>query len=157
MSGKIAVSTQIMIIMIMVMVTTASAQPLRGWKGSGGWGGGSQYQKMYDVKTVGVVTGTIESVETFMPVRGMSIGVLLILKTEDGMIAVHLGPVWYIERQDIRFDKGDTVEARGSKLMFDSKPAIIAAEVKKNEDVLRLRDENGVPHWAGSEIAGQAH
>lgn len=157
MSGKIAVSAQILIMLIMVMGTTAPAQPLRGWKGSGGWGGGSQYQKMYDAKTVGVVTGAIESVETFMPVRGMSIGVLLMLKTEDGMVAVHLGPVWYIERQDIRFDKGDTVEVRGSKVTFDGKPVIIAAEVKKNEDKLRVRDENGVPHWAGSEIAGQAH
>ncbi|MBF0555244.1 MAG: DNA-binding protein [Nitrospirae bacterium] len=145
------------LILILAVAVSASAQPWRGWKGSGGWGNGGQYQKMYDTKTVDVVPGTVEAVETFSSsIRGMSIGVLLILKTEAGTIPVHLGPVWFIERQDVKFDKGDTVEVKGAKVTFDGNPAIIAAEVKKGGDTLRLRDESGHPHWAGSEIAGQS-
>jgi hypothetical protein len=33
--------------------------------------------------------------------------------------------------------------------MFDGKPTIIAAEVKKGDGILKLRDKNGFPMWAG--------
>ncbi|MBF0459751.1 MAG: DNA-binding protein [Nitrospirae bacterium] len=144
------------LVLLLGFAASAQSDPWRGWKGGGGWGCGGPYQKMYDPKTVEVVTGTIEAVETFTSMRGMSVGVHLKLKTQDGTISVHLGPVWYIERQDVKFDKGDTVEVKGSKVTFDSNPAIIAAEVKKGGDVLKLRDENGIPQWAGSGMGRQA-
>jgi hypothetical protein len=142
--------------LILGLAAVASAQPWRGYKGSGGWGSGGQYQRMYDPKTVATVTGTVEAVETFTSMRGMSVGVHLTMKTEDGTISVHLGPAWYIERLDMKLDKGDTLEVKGSKILFDSKPAIIAAEVKKGDEVLKLRDENGIPYWAGSGMGRRA-
>jgi hypothetical protein len=33
--------------------------------------------------------------------------------------------------------------------MLDGKPALIAAEVKKGDEVMKLRDANGVPAWSG--------
>jgi hypothetical protein len=33
--------------------------------------------------------------------------------------------------------------------MFEGKPAIIAAEVKKDDEVLTLRDASGFPAWSG--------
>jgi hypothetical protein len=62
---------------------------------------------------------------------------------------VHLGPVWYIERQDIKIDPGDKVEITGSRITFQGKPAIIAVELKKGTEILKLRDENGFPVWSG--------
>ncbi|WP_420264590.1 DNA-binding protein [Candidatus Magnetominusculus dajiuhuensis] len=154
MAREIAALALILLLLAQGGAVSASSQPWRGWKGSGGWGSGDQYQKMYDTKTVDVITGAVEAVETFTsPVRGMSIGILLILKTGDGTIAYTSG---FIERQDVKFDKGDTVEVRGAKATFDGSPAIIAAEVKKGGATLRLRDENGLPRWAGLETAGQA-
>jgi hypothetical protein len=41
------------------------------------------------------------------------------------------------------------VEVKGSRVTFEGKPAIIAAEVKKGDEVLKLRDENGFPMWSG--------
>ncbi|MBF0515557.1 MAG: hypothetical protein HQK97_00365, partial [Nitrospirae bacterium] len=138
----------------------ATGQPWRGWKGSGGWGGrgggGGPYLTVYDTKTVDVVTGTVDSVESFAPFRGMSMGLQLILKTDDGTMAIHLGPVWYVERQDVKIEKGDTVEVKGSKVSFEGAPAVIAAEVKRGGDTLRLRDEGGVPYWAESAAAAVA-
>jgi hypothetical protein len=32
---------------------------------------------------------------------------------------------------------------------MNGKPALIAAEVKKGDALLRLRDESGIPAWAG--------
>ena len=62
---------------------------------------------------------------------------------------MHLGPVWYIERLDIKIKKGDKVGVKGSRVMMRDKPTIIAAEVKKGDEVLILRDEDGIPVWSG--------
>ncbi len=32
---------------------------------------------------------------------------------------------------------------------MEGKPALIAAEVKKGNEVMKLRDANGVPAWSG--------
>ncbi|MBF0567837.1 MAG: DNA-binding protein [Nitrospirae bacterium] len=148
--------TILAVVLVLGAAVAASAQQGQGWKGSGGWGCDGAYQRMYDPKTTTSITATVEVVKIFKSKRGMAAGVHLILKTDDGTISAHLGPAWYIERQDMKFDKGDTVEVRGSKITFDSKPAIIAAEVKKGDDVLKLRDENGIPNWAGSGMGRQA-
>ncbi len=110
---------------------------------------GGGYQRMYDPATVETVTGTIESLDRTVPMRGMSRGVHLTLKTDKGSISVHLGPEWYVERLDEKLAKGDQVEVKGSRVTFAGNPAIIAAEVKKGDAVLKLRDEKGVPSWAG--------
>jgi Glu-tRNA(Gln) amidotransferase subunit E-like FAD-binding protein len=79
----------------------------------------------------------------------MSYGVHLSLKTDKETINVHPGPAWYIENQDIKIQTGDKIEIKGSRVSIQGKPAIIAAEVKKGDEVLKLRDEKGFPVWAG--------
>jgi hypothetical protein len=71
------------------------------------------------------------------------------LKTDKETLSVHLGPVWYLENQDIKIEAKDKIEVKGSKITFEGKPAIIAAEVRKGDDVLKLRDEAGFPSWSG--------
>jgi hypothetical protein len=132
-----------------LVATNASAQRGMRWRGSGGWGPGSDYGRMYDPKTVTTIGGEVLSVDTFMPSKGMSPGVHLTLKTVEGNVSVHLGPEWYISSQDTRVGKGDKIEVRGSRITFEGKPAIIAAQITKGNEVLRLRDDNGFPAWAG--------
>jgi hypothetical protein len=79
----------------------------------------------------------------------MSSGVHLIVKTDKEPLSVHLGPTWYIQRQDIKIMPGDKVEITGSKINFQGQPAIIATEVKKGTEILKLRDQNGFPVWSG--------
>jgi hypothetical protein len=79
----------------------------------------------------------------------MSSGVHLVLKTGTGEVSVHLGPQWYLENQDVKIEPKDKLEIKGSRVTMDGKPALIAAEIKKGDGVLRLRDEAGVPMWAG--------
>jgi hypothetical protein len=62
---------------------------------------------------------------------------------------VHLGPQWYLENQDVKIEPGDRVEITGSRVTVQGKPTIIAAEVRKGDEVLQLRDAAGVPVWAG--------
>ncbi len=137
------------VIPVFLIASASFAQAWRGWRGSGGWGAGSAYQRMYDPQTVETVKGTIESVQKFTPMHGMYSGIHLMVKTEKETISVHLGPEWYIERQDMKFSKGDSVQVTGSRLTFDGKPAIIAQEVKKDGGTLVLRNKAGIPEWAG--------
>jgi hypothetical protein len=80
----------------------------------------------------------------------MSQGIHLKVKTETDTVNVHLGPAWFIERQDIKIEKGDRVEIKGSRITFDGAPAIVAAVIEKDDTKLKLRNENGVPVWAGT-------
>jgi len=132
-----------------VTVSMATAGPGRGWKGSGGWGMGGGYQGMYNPATVETISGTIESIVRTVPMKGMNRGVHVTFKAEKGPVSVHLGPEWYVERLDTELKKGDSIEVKGSRVTFAGNPAIIAAEIKKGDAVLKLRDDNGIPAWAG--------
>jgi hypothetical protein len=139
------------VIMMFGFVTgpTAFAQQGGMRKGGGGWGHGSSYGKMYNPETVEKIRGEVVSLDKMMLMKGMSHGIHAVIKTESETISVHLGPEWYIDNQDGRIEPGDTIEVKGSRITFDGKPVIVAAEVKRGDEVLVLRDKNGIPVWSG--------
>jgi hypothetical protein len=104
-------------------------------------------QRNYDPKTVETIQGTVLSVQKATRAQGRSYGVHLTLQTDKETIPVHLGPGWYVEKQTPQIAANDTITVTGSRVTFDEKPAIIAAQVKKGNEVLKLRDENGIPVW----------
>jgi hypothetical protein len=79
----------------------------------------------------------------------MSSGVHIRLETTDGTITVHLGPAWYLDNQDIHLELGDQIEVTGSKVLILEKSVLIAAKVRKGDQILMLRDLNGIPMWSG--------
>jgi hypothetical protein len=81
--------------------------------------------------------------------KGMSGGVYMNVKTDKETVSVHLGPSWYLENQDVKIDTKDRVEVKGARTTFAGKPAMIAAEVKKGDEILKLRDDSGFPVWSG--------
>jgi DNA/RNA endonuclease YhcR with UshA esterase domain len=85
----------------------------------------------------------------------MGMGIHLNLQTDKETIAVHLGPDWFMKKQSPQIETGDAIEVTGSRVTFDGKPAIIAAEIKKGNKVIKLRDQNGVPLWSGRGRQGQ--
>lgn len=136
-------------ILSLLLASPALSQRGPRWRGSGGWGPGGPYGRMYNPQTVETIAGEVISVERITPMRGMSYGVHLLVMTDKETISVHLGPGWYVENQDVKIEPKDKVEVRGSRITFQGKPAIIAAEVRKGDEVLKLRDENGFPVWSG--------
>ena len=137
--------------LVFAAAISAAAGAQRGfaWRGGGGWGHGGPYGRLYDPKTVSTVAGEIASIDLFTPMQGMRGGVHLQLKTGTDLLPVHLGPSWFIENQDTKLEVKDKVEVKGSRVVLDGKLTMIAAEVKKGDEVLKLRDEAGVPYWAG--------
>lgn len=114
-----------------------------------GWGPGSSYNRMYDTKTVETISGSVMSIDQILPDKNMSVGIHLLLITVNGNVSIHLGPAWYIENQDIQIIKGDNVSVTGSKVTYNGDQIIIAKEVIKGDQLLKLRDENGYPLWSG--------
>ena len=146
---NLLLSLAVIVLLIAVAHSFAQRGPGMMWRGSGGWGPNSSYGKMYDPKTVETVKGEVARVDHITPVKGMSGGVHMNLKTDKEIISVHLGPSWYLQNQDVEIEPKDKVEVKGSRITFAGKPAIIAAEIRKGDEVLRLRDETGFPVWSG--------
>ena len=105
-------------------------------------------QRNYDPKTVETIEGKVLSVEKTTPTKNRGYGVHLILQTDKETIPVHLGPARYIDKQTPKIEANDTITVTGSRVTVDGKPAIIAAQIKKGNEVLKLRDDNGVPVWS---------
>ncbi len=136
------------ILALVLAAAPAWAQPGTG-AGSGQGRGGDPFSRMYNPKTVETLSGEVVSVDKSPSRRRMSYGVHLTLKTEKETVPIHLGPGWYLEKQALTLAPGDKVEVTGSRITYQGKPVIIAAEVKKGGQVLKLRDAAGVPAWAG--------
>ena len=103
----------------------------------------------YDIAKAETVKGEVVAVEKVGGggQRGQGIG--LKLKTASGELVIHLGPQWYLDRQgSATFAAGDAVEVTGVKSQRRGGEIFIAAEVRKGTDILKLRDEQGVPLWA---------
>ena len=111
---------------------------------------------VYNPSTETTVKGTIEQVKTaFLPGGGASAQAreessgptYLNLKTDSGTLAVFVGPSWFLESQGFKFAKGDQIEVTGSKL--PDKDVIVAREVKRGDQILVVRNAQGIPAWSG--------
>ena len=104
-------------------------------------------QNDYDVKTVETIGGKVLSIEKTTPVKRRGYWIDVMLQTEKETIAVQLGPVWYIREQTPRIEPNDTITVTGSHVTLDGRSAIVAADITKGNELLKLRDDNGMPVW----------
>jgi hypothetical protein len=103
----------------------------------------------YDPDTDTTVRGSVVGVSVVPARGGRGGGMHLQMETEGGTLDVHLGPTWFLEGQGFAFTRGDTVEVTGSLVDLDGTTALVARELGKGGKVLRLRDQQGAPTWAG--------
>jgi hypothetical protein len=132
-----------------MVVSPSYAQPGMGRGQGAGLGQGMQSGRTFDPKTVETMNGEVATVEKGVQGQRMSYEVRFSLKTDKETIPVILGPSWYVDKQDFKIEPKDTVEVTGSRITVDGQPSIIAAEVKKGAQLLKLRDATGIPVWAG--------
>ena len=93
-------------------------------------------------KVAQVLTESLES--------GMYPGMAIILDTKtQGQVYVHLGPVWYLERQEFELVPGDEVQVKGmcEAEKKDGRLTVMAYALIKGDHVLSLRDAEGRPNW----------
>lgn len=112
---------------------------------------GAQSGSRYDRAAEKTYTGTIKTVVSFQAPDG-SVGVHFDLKTNDGkIVSVHVGPALYVGMQNFFFFADDQVEIVGSHITRDGNAAIWARSIKKGDQVLTLRGDDGAPKWTGDD------
>ncbi len=135
----------LVVISSLALVCPALAQP-----GAGGGRG----PRLYNPQTVTTVKGTVERLEQLPSMGpGAGRGAMyrdVLLKTAKGPILVHLGPSWYLNQQKVSIMVGDPMEATGSQVTLNNRPAIIAKTITIKGKTLTLRDDQGLPAWRGS-------
>jgi hypothetical protein len=122
------------------------------WAQNVGQPGGDEapihFSKKYDLKTVETLSGEVMAVEKFSPGRGgPPQGLRLRVKFPQETLLVILGPIVYVEQQNVKFGAGDRVEVKGSRMTVRGEPLIVAAEVKKGDQVLKMRNATGEALW----------
>jgi len=116
-----------------------------------GRGPGRGMAMHYDAAAEATFSGTVDDVRTMQAQRGMNGmgGLHLMVRTDDGVYEVALGPASFITSKHFEFAKGDAVTITGAKTTMAGHDVVIAREVKKDGNVLTLRDAKGMPLWMG--------
>jgi hypothetical protein len=127
-----------LLICLLLVFTSAS------WS-QGGPGNG---MPRYDPKTETTLTGTIDEIQLHSG-HHRGTGTHLLLKTDSGTIEVHVGPTFYLEKQQFPLAKGDRIEVVGSKVKIGNDDVLLAREISKDGKKLVLRDRSGIPLWSG--------
>jgi len=100
--------------------------------------------EVYDPGSIETVSGEVASVERQAQPGGPR-GVHVLLRTDAGdVFSVALGPMWVVDPYRLRV--GDRVDVTGWRVVR-GKRAMVAAEVKRGDRVLRLRNRDGAPLW----------
>lgn len=105
------------------------------------------YERDFDPQTVEELDGKVEDVMYSGPENSDEMGMELLVQAGDELIQVHLGPVWYVEKQGREFKPGDKITVRGAKAMFHHEPVLIAEHIVRSKRMMKLRDEQGHPLW----------
>jgi hypothetical protein len=115
----------------------------------GGWGADTPYGRLYDPAKEQTISGQVLSLETSAPMPGMAPGMQMLVQTDDGKSTrVQVGPVWYLERQDLDIKENTRVQVTGARAEIDGQPVLMAREVQFDGQVLTLRDAQGMPTWS---------
>jgi hypothetical protein len=100
----------------------------------------------YDVKNEVKVKGVVEEVRE---VPGQFEGTQLVVKTDSKTVLVHVAPADFLKEMETSFNKGDQVEVVGCKAPGTTEEEILAREITVGQNTTTLRDDKGVPVWAG--------
>jgi lysyl-tRNA synthetase class II len=89
----------------------------------------------------GVVTRVSRSKRRLKPI-------FLRVKTDKGDVQVYVGPAAFLEQQKLTFAVGDKVEVTGSWIQHPQGALLMAGEVRKKGQVVKIMDANGTPLWS---------
>jgi hypothetical protein len=105
--------------------------------------------QLYNPQAVETLTGKVVAVNRHAAKKaGKPERVTLVLQTDQGALKVHLGPADYFDQQALKLVPGDQVEVKGVRVNRANVTIWIAGEVRKGDQVLKLRDDaTGRPLW----------
>lgn len=119
---------------------------------------GSMADPFYNTASEVTVSGTVDDVQqmtgtgsagqTWTCPLGWT-GTHLMLKTDVGILPVHVGPSAYLAAKNFTIAKGDKLSILGSKVQYRRSDVLVAKRITKGNEVLTLRNSAGFPMWTG--------
>jgi hypothetical protein len=100
----------------------------------------------WNAETVQTIRGEVVKIGRRAMPHGPN-GTGMVVRTEDGPMPVILGPDRYLARHHFRIDPRDHVMVKGSVVEMRGRKVMIAQKIERDNEVLKLRRENGKPLW----------
>jgi len=93
------------------------------------------------------VQGFVQDVQEFYcPISGDE-GTHLMVKTENGVLQIHVAPKRFLRGNNVSFSKGDQIQVVGSRIIYQGHDALIARTVVRGNQTVAFREPNGKPVW----------
>ncbi len=154
-AGQVLVATiTSVILVVMVASPLAAEEPIDNSEyiyccqdNQPGWRRTRYLRNNYALGKSEILNGQVVSVDRYTFRRGSSEGIHLLVSTGTETVEVHLAPSWYLEEQNFDIAPEDEIAITGSRINLDGEEAIVARKIKKGNETLFLRDENGFPLW----------
>ena len=109
--------------------------------------GAKQRAPKYNAATEVKVEGAVQEVKQFWcPINGDE-GTHLMLKTDTGILEVHVAPVRFLQGNGVSFSKGDQVSVVGSNIVYEGHDAMIARKITRGDKTFAFRQPDGRPLW----------
>jgi len=109
--------------------------------------GAKQRAPKYNAATEVKVEGVVQEVKQFWcPINGDE-GTHLMLKTDTGILEVHVAPVRFLQGNGVSFSKGDQVSVVGSNIVYEGHDAMIARKITRGDQTFAFRQPDGRPLW----------
>lgn len=116
-------------------------------------GAEAQLKKMFDPQQVVTLQGQIDRLETVTRQGRQAVNnrqtQIAHMRTDQGLVVVHLGPAEFLAQQQFRPQVGDVLDVTGGKVTTRQGEVILATTIQAGAVRYRLRDENGIPVWTG--------
>ena len=104
----------------------------------------------YSAATEAKVEGVVEEVQQFWcPINGDE-GTHLMLKTDAGILQVHVAPRRFLHGNGVSFNKGDQIAVIGSTVTYEGHDAMIARKITRGDQTYAFRQPDGTPMWIES-------
>jgi hypothetical protein len=109
--------------------------------------GAKQRAPKYNAATEVKVEGVVQEVQQYWcPINGDK-GTHLMLKTDTGIVEVHVAPVRFLQGNGVSFSKADQVTVVGSMVIYEGHDAMIARKITRGDETFAFRQPNGRPLW----------
>ena len=144
--NRILVFSAILALAVAAAAWAQSAAPTLPGTGPGAAAPQPRMAIQYDPKSLETVSGEVTQVQA-RGRRGRSLN--LQVKTDKETLLVLIGPASFLEQQKMTLAPGDKVEIKGTRIQHPNQALLIAGELKKGSQVVKLRDEAGRPLWKG--------
>ena len=100
----------------------------------------------YDPANTVYLSGAVQDVREAVDPPALR-GVHVSLNLGKKIIEVYIAPASFLKTFGISVAKGDQLQFSGSKIRYRGADLVLARQIRKDKDILVLRDENGNPYW----------